>query len=164
MAVKHNKIENTWDIVPLQRNTWIDVSVIPNPIATNSSGVVYAQESGQDADINPISSWFLTGLFSLNNGEDVPFIDRIYPDLKWGEFGGTQGASLQITVYLYKYPNPNTTPKVYGPFTMNETISFISKRMRGGHYVQLKVQSTDAGSFWRWGATKVRWAPDGRGL
>ncbi len=167
-CAKYNVAEGTWDITQdgtfAQRNTWIDLSILPNPIATTNSGTIYAHESGRDADINPISAWFLTGLFSLNNGEDVPFIDRIYPDLKWGEFGGTQGASLQITVYLYKYPNPNTTPKVYGPFTMNETISFISKRMRGGHYVQLKVQSTDAGSFWRWGATKVRWAPDGRGL
>jgi hypothetical protein len=167
-CAKYNIAEGTWDLTQdgtfAQRNTWIDLSILPNPIATTNSGTIYAHESGQDADINPISSWFLTGLFSLNNGEDVPFIDRIYPDLKWGEFGGSQAATLQITVYLYKYPSPNTSPKVYGPFTVTEALSFISKRMRGGHYVQLKVQSTDMGSFWRWGATKVRWAPDGRGI
>lgn len=167
-CVKYNIQEQTWDLLQdtafSQRNTWIDLSILPNPIATTNSGVIYSQENGQDADINPITAWFKTGLFSLNNGEDVPFVDRIFPDFKWGEFGQAQSASIQIWVYVYKYPNPNTSPKTYGPFTMTETVSFISKRMRGGHYFQLYCQSTDAGSFWRLGALKVRWASDGRGI
>ena len=167
-CAKFNVQEQTWDLVQdgafAQRNTWIDLSILPNPIATTNSGVIYAHESGQDADINPITAWFKTGFFSLSNGQDVPFIDRIYPDFIWGEFGQAQSASLQVTIYVYRYPNPNTSPKVYGPFTVSETVSFISKRMRGGHYFQLYVQSSDAGSFWRFGALKVRWAPDGRGI
>ena len=160
MAVKHNKIENTWDIVPLQRNTWIDVSVIPNPIATNSSGVVYAQESGQDADTVAMTPSFTTGYFTFNEGEDIMFVDRVYPDFKWGTYG-TSGASIQITVYTAKYPG--STPVAYGPFTVTQATPYISKRMRG-RFFALGVSGADAGSFWRLGAVKFRAAPDGRGV
>jgi hypothetical protein len=161
MAAKVNILENTWDIMPLQRNTWIDVSVVPNPVATNSAGVVYAHEDGNDADTAAMTPSFTTGYFSLNQGEDTMFVDRIYPDFKWGKYGGTSGANLQITVHTAKYPG--STPVTYGPFTVTDATPFISKRMRG-RFFALEVSGADMGSFWRFGAVKIRAAPDGRGV
>jgi hypothetical protein len=164
MCAKYNIQEQTWDIVPdgafAQRNTWIDASILSNPVATTDAGEIYAHESGNDADNNPIGAWFKTGYFVLNNGQDVSFIDRIYPDFRWGEYGGSDDAIIQVTVYAAKYPGD--TPVAYGPFTVTKSTPYISKRIRA-RYIMLKVMSTDMGSFWRLGAVKVRWAPDGRG-
>ncbi len=161
MAAKYNVVEQTWDIVQIQRNTWIDASIIPNPIATTQTGAVYAHESGMDADNQPITPSFQTGYFSISNGEDIPFVDRIYPDFRWGEYGQSQNAQIQVTVYTAKYPG--STPKAYGPYLVTKSTPYISKRIRG-RYFSLAISSSDSGSFWRLGAVKVRWAPDGRGL
>jgi hypothetical protein len=164
VCVKYNIMEKTWDIVPdgsfSQRNTWIDKSILSNPVAVTNAGVVYSHESGYDADNNPIGAWFKTGYFVLNNGQDVSFIDRIYPDFRWGEYDGSDDATIQVTVYTARWPGDTVVE--YGPFTVTKATPFISKRIRG-RYIMLKVMSSDAGSFWRMGAVKVRWAPDGRG-
>ena len=163
-CAKYNVIEQTWDLVEdgsfSQRNTWIDLSILTNPIATTNFGAIYTHEDGYDAGTNAIGSWFETGYFALSNGQDVPFIDRIYPDFRWGEYGGSDDATLQVTVYIASHPG--ATPTAYGPYSITKATPYIAKRMRG-RYVMLKVLSTDTGSFWRLGAVKVRWAPDGRG-
>jgi hypothetical protein len=160
-AAKFNHLENTWDIIPLPRSTWIDVSVIPNPIATTNSGVIYAHESGKDADGTALDWWFETGFFCLSDGQEVASLDRIYPDAKWGEYGGSQNAQIQITISTAKYPGSSLV--AYGPFTVTQATQFISKRMRG-RYFKMRVEGNDLGSFARLGAIKFRWKPDGRGL
>ena len=163
MVAKFNTVEGTWDILEIQRNTWIDVSVVPYPIATNFAGTVYAHETGPDADTSPMSAWFQTSRFSLQEGEDAMAFDRVFPDFKWGAYGSSPAANMQVTINSYKYPDQIAPSRTYGPYSMAQPIPYISKRGRG-KWFDLTISSSDSGSFWRLGAVKFRAAPDGRGV
>lgn len=158
--VKYNTITGLWDIGGMQRNVWIDRSVIGNPTAIDNDGFIYSHESGYDADGHPLASSFDTAWIYIGEGEDITFIDRIYPDFKWGEYDASPDASIDITVRIVK--NLGDPPKVFGPFTVTRSSPFISKRMRGRH-IKLTVSSSDMGSFWRLGHLRIRFSKDGRG-
>jgi hypothetical protein len=157
--VKYNVNEGVWDAGTLQRNAWVNRSVLPNPIAITDGGFIYSHESGHDAGDSAINPFFETGYFTINEGEDFVFIDRIYPDFKWGEYGDAQTAQIQITIKVADFAGE--TPVEYGPYTVSQASQHISKRVRG-RYIALRVESADAGSFWRLGDVKFRYAPDGR--
>jgi hypothetical protein len=157
---KYNIVENTWDIGSIQRNTWIDSSVLGSPIAADNTGFVYQHETGLNADGNPLNYYYKTGWFYIDSGQTISFVDRIYPDFKWGEFNGTQNASVLITIYAVNYPGD--TPVVYGPFTVTQATQFISKRFRA-RQIMLKIEGNDMDSFSRLGLVRARYSPDGRG-
>jgi hypothetical protein len=157
---KFNIIEGTWDIGAMQRNTWLDRSVVGNPVATTNGGAIYAHESGYDADTSPLMASFTTSWIYAGEGQDCVFVDRIYPDMKWGEYAGSDDAAIELTVYAVQYAGGPV--KTYGPFTVNKAKNFISKRFRA-RQISLKVSSSGMGSFWRLGHFRIRWAFDGRG-
>jgi hypothetical protein len=158
--VKYNLQENTWDMGSLQRNTWLDTSVVGNPIATTNSGTIYSHESGTDADGTAMDYYYDTGWFYVDSGREISFIDRIYPDFKWGQFNGSQNASILVTIKTVNYPGD--TPVVYGPYTVNQASQFISARIRA-RQIMFRFEGNDIGSFSRLGLVRVRYAPDGRG-
>jgi hypothetical protein len=158
--VKFNAQENTWDIGSLQRNTWEDTSVVGTPVATTNSGVVYSHENGFDGDGSPINYYYETGWFYVDSGREISFIDRIYPDFKWGLFGGSQNASVLVTIKTVNYPGD--TPVVYGPYTVSQASQFISARFRA-RQIMFRFEGNDIGSFSRLGLVRVRYSPDGRG-
>jgi hypothetical protein len=158
--VKYNIMENTWDIGSIQRNTWQDTSIIGLPVATANTGAIYSHESGYDADGSPLNYSFKTGWTYIDSGREISFIDRIYPDFKWGEYNGSQNASILVTVYTVNYPGD--TPVSYGPFTVNSSTQFISKRIRA-RQIMFKFEGNDMGTFSRLGLVRVRYSPDGRG-
>ena len=151
--------EGLWSLSNMQRNTWVDVSGAGNPIAATNNGAIYQHEVGNNADTQPMNPWFETGWFYINEGEDVAFVDRIFPDFKWGEYNGSSNANIQVTVSVVKYLGD--TPLVFGPFTVTSATQFVSQRMRGRH-IKFRVESNDTGSFWRIGHMRMRWSPDGK--
>jgi hypothetical protein len=157
---KFNIEEGTWDVSILARNVWVDLDVFNYPIAIANTGTIYSHEYGYDADGNTLTSYFGTGWFYINNGEDKVFIDRVYPDFKWGEYNGTQNANLSITLYAIDEMG-QVTPDVYGPFIVTNTTRWIEPRMRG-RQISMRIENVDSGSFWRLGAVRFRWCPDGR--
>jgi hypothetical protein len=159
--VKFNTVDGLWDMGTLQRNTWVDRSVVGAPIATDDTGAVFEHEKGYDADGHPLNASFDTAWIYIGEGEDVSFIDRIYPDFKWGEYAGSDTASISVTVYSVQYPGD--TPQVHGPYIVTKSNQFISARIRARQF-KLKVESTDMGSFWRLGHLRVRFSRDGRGM
>jgi hypothetical protein len=157
---KLNIEENAWDVSTIQRNTWTDVDTFNYPIATTFDGLVYSHEYGYDSDGNVLNSYFETGYFYINNGEEKVFVDRIYPDFKWGEYNGTQNANMLITIKAIDEMG-QITPDVYGPYLVTNTSRWIEPRLRG-RMISMRIESQDAGSFWRLGAVRFRWCPDGR--
>jgi hypothetical protein len=162
---KYNIVENEWDIGTLDRTAWIDRSVLGNPIGAASTGVIYYHESGNDADNDPLTPSFETGRFMLSEGEDLVFVDEVYPDFRWGLFGGSQDAQVMVTVIAYD--ESGSTGREYGPYAVTQSDPVISldnddfTRPRCRE-LALKVESSDIGSFWRLGAVRFRYAPDGR--
>ena len=157
--VKYNTLERTWDYGVLSRTAWIDQSVLGPPIAASPDSYIWKHETTEDAAGAPLVSSMQTGYFVVNEAHEKTFIDLIWPDFKYGLYGGSQGASIQVTVYGADYPTDTPTP--FGPFTMNSTTQYINLRMRA-RLVAMKFESSDLGSFWRIGNVRVRYAQDGK--
>jgi len=163
--VKLNTLTNEWDYGLLARTAWIDQSVLGSPIGTDTSGYIYQHETSNDANGTALNSSFQTGFFMLSDGEDIPFIDRVMPDFKWGFYNAPQTATIQMTLYGYNdagaIDDPSQVPSVYGPYTVTRSTNFFNPRARN-RFLAINVASDDLGSFWRLGGCKFRYAPDGR--
>lgn len=158
--VKYNLILDCWDFGTLCRTAWINESVLGPPIgACGLSQFVFQHETSPDADGTAMTSYFQTGYFVITEANEKMFIDQIWPDMKWGYYGGSQDANVSITFYVTDYPGQ--TPITYGPFTMTQAVTFITPRFRG-RLVSVKIQSNDIGSFWRIGNIRYRLQPDGK--
>ena len=157
--VKYNVGLNQWDFGTLSRTAWINQSVLGPPIGATPEGLIYQHETSQNADGFPMTSYFQTGYFTLSDGDVLTYIDQFWPDAKWGYYEGAQDANLLLTFYVLNYPGD--TPKVYGPYDVVKTTQYIVPRFRG-RLVSIKIESNDIDSFWRMGAMRYRFAPDGK--
>jgi hypothetical protein len=157
--VKLNIQEGSWDYGTLSRSAWQDQSVLGQPIGTTPSGIIYQHETSPDADGQPLISTFTTGYFVLSEGQDLPFVDWFFPDMKWGNFNGSQNATLSVLISAIEYPN--STPEVFGPFTISAAVDFVNTRLRN-RQLSLTFTSSDMGSFWRLGQMRLRVAKSGR--
>ena len=157
--VKFNTSEGTWDFGSLQRNCWMDQTVLGYPMACTNSGVVYSQETTADNDGSPITSSFTTGYFFVNEGEQFVFIDKIIPDFKFGPYAASQNAVLSITINAID--DISDTPRTYGPYPMTSASPYVDVRIRA-RQVSITIKSSDNGSFWRLGHIRFRYSPDGR--
>ena len=157
--VKYNVGLNQWDFGTLSRTAWINQSVLGPPIGATPEGLIYQHETSQNADGFPMTSYFQTGYFTLSDGDVLTYIDQFWPDAKWGYYEGVQDANLLLTFYVLNYPGD--TPKVYGPYDVVKTTQYIVPRFRG-RLVSIRIESNDIDSFWRMGAMRYRFAPDGK--
>lgn len=162
--VKMNVTEpgRPWDIGPsssLPRSAWIDQSIIGNPTSATTGGLVYTQESGTNADGGPLNWSFTTGYFYIAEGEEWPFVDVIYPDFKFGTYGGSPSATIQMTISAINYPGD--TPNTYGPYTITSSTKQINVRIRN-RQMAFTFQGGDTGSFFRLGKVRYRYQPTGR--
>lgn len=157
--VKYNPVLNTWDYGTLARTAWIDQSPVGPPVGAAPTGFLFQHEVSPDADGQPLVSWFKTGYFEIADGDQLQFIDWMFPDFKWGTYNGPQDAVVSVTFGYGDYPN--SVPKMVGPFSFTKDVLYQNPRLRA-RYVGITVQSEDLGSFWRLGAIKIRSAPDGR--
>jgi len=160
--VKYNVVLNQWDFGNLVRTAWINQSVLGPPIGAGpsvNSNYIYQHETSPDADGQAMTSNFQTGYFEISDAEYKVFVDQFWPDMKFGYYGGTQQAQLQLTFYVTDYPHEN--PRVYGPYAMNNQTDFITPRFRG-RLMSIGMGSSDVGSFWRIGAPRYRLQPDGK--
>lgn len=157
--VKYNFILDQWDFGELARTAWINESVLGPPIGAAPGGLIYQHETSPDADGEALVSSFQTGYFVLTEANVKMFIDQVWPDMKWGYYGGEQGAQIHLTFYVTDYPGQ--TPLEYGPYTLTQATTFITPRFRG-RLVSIKIESDDIGSFWRIGNMRYRYQEDGK--
>jgi hypothetical protein len=157
--VKYNVILNEWDFGELARTAWINESVLGPPIGAAPDTYIYQHETSTDADGQPMNSSFQTGYFVLTEADVKMFVDQVWPDMKWGYYGGDQSANILLTFYVTDYAGQ--TPIAYGPYTLTQATTYITPRFRG-RLVSIKMESNDIGSFWRLGNTRYRFQPDGK--
>jgi hypothetical protein len=164
--VKYNVVLDQWDFGQntsqnpyVARTAWINESVLGPPIGAGTNTYLYQHETSTDADGQPMYSSFQTGYFAITEAENKMFVDQIWPDMKWGYYGGTQNANVKLTFYVTDYAGQ--TPITYGPYNLTQNTTYITPRFRG-RLVSIKMESQDIGSFWRLGNTRYRFQPDGR--
>ena len=167
--VKYNIGLRQWDYGTLSRTAWINESVLGPPIGAGKlpggTGNFIVQHETSTNAVNasnepvPIEASFQTGYFAMTEANVKMFIDQVWPDMKWGYFGGTQNATVQLTFYATDYPG--ATPYAYGPYNLTQNTTFITPRFRG-RLVSIKIDSQDLGSFWRIGNMRYRLQEDGK--
>jgi len=157
---KYNVNLGVWDFGNLGRSAWIDKSVLGNPIGADPSSLyLYQHETSNDADGTAMASNFQTGYFATSEGDYKVFVDQVWPDMKWGTYGGTQNATVNITFSTADYPGGTVT--TYGPYPVVQGTSFISPRFRA-RLMSITIGSSDVGSFWRLGNIRYRLQQDGK--
>jgi hypothetical protein len=165
MYVKYNTLLNQWDYGALARTAWINTSVYGAPIgagALNGGYTLYQHETSNDGNGEPISAEFTTGYFSLNDADFKVFVDEIWPDMKFGDYGASPNADVKITFYATDFPTQD--PVTFGPYslnTINQTRKYITTRIRT-RLLAIKISSSDLNSFWRLGGIRYRSQADGR--
>ena len=120
---------------------------------------VYQHETSNNADGAAMQSGFVTGYSAIADGDSMVFVDQVWPDMKWGFVDEAKTAEVKITFFVTNYPGD--TPIQYGPYTVTQQTQYLSVRMRG-RLIAIGVSSTDENSFWRLGAVRYRYQPDGR--
>ncbi len=160
--VKLNPTEGEWDYGKLPstgRSAGIDQSVLGTPIMAGVNGVIYQHEQGYDGDSVPLNPTFTSGYAVIGDAEQFTVVLEFIPDFKYGLQGGAQNANLQVTLSSINYPSD--VPVTYGPYTVNASSPSFMPRLRG-RQVAITVAGADAGTFWRIGLNRYRFAPDGR--
>ena len=161
--VCYNVQYQEWDFGYLNRVAWFDQSLVGEPLAADSAGYIYQQDTDYNLAVGdktlPISAWFKTGYFSITNGQDLSFCDWFLPDFRFGEWDQPKDADLSVTFYVTDYAGQE--PRIYGPYPFNKQTQFINPRFRG-RFVSMKIEGVDLNSFWRLGSCRYRLAPSGR--
>ncbi|MDE2105632.1 MAG: hypothetical protein KGL39_50865 [Patescibacteria group bacterium] len=157
--VKYTPALNAWDYGTLARTAWVDQSVVGAPIGADPTTLyLYQHETSNDADGQALNASFQTGYAAISDGDQIMYVDQVWPDFKFGTYGAAPSATVNMTFYVADYPGQ--TPRTYGPYTITDTTEYISPRFRG-RLVSVGLTSTDVGSFWRLGNVRYRVKPDG---
>lgn len=157
--VTYNSQVKAWTYGTLARTAWADQSVLGSPIGADPSTLyLYQHETSPDADGQALLASFQSGYAAMSEGDQMMFVDQVWPDMRWGYYGQAQSATVAITFYVTDYPG--IAPKVFGPYNVNQATQFISPRFRG-RLISIKVSSSDTGTFWRMGNIRYRATPDG---
>jgi hypothetical protein len=180
--VKYNTVLNQWDFgsdtssCSVGRTAWIDQSVLGPPIGSGTDNFLYQHEIGYDAASGsstlPMPSSMQTGFFSIAEGDQIMFVDQIWPDMKWGTYSGDKNATVYMTLYWTNYATDATVSTgsysgapsntVYSDtFPMTQSTEYISCRIRA-RLIAISLSSQDTGTFWRLGGIRYRAAPDGK--
>ena len=174
--VKYNTVLNQWDFGSLGRSAWIDQSVLGPPIGAGTDNYLYQHEIGNDAasgtTTTAMQSSMQTGFFSIAEGDNIMYVDQIWPDMKWGTYSGNQNATVNMTLYWTNYagdPTVSTGSYAGAPsnlvssatFPMTQSTEYISCRIRA-RLIAVSISSNDVGTFWRLGGIRYRAAPDGK--
>lgn len=158
--VKYNAYLNEWDYGTLGRTAWVDQSVLGPPIGADPSTLLlYQHETSNDADGAAMQPFFQSGYYTLSEGDFETFMDLVWPDMKWGQYSQAKTATVQISFYCLNYPGD--APVVFGPYSVTQATKFFNTRLRA-RMVAVRISSSDLGSFWRIGALRYRFAPDGQ--
>jgi len=154
--VKYNYAEDLWDYGSLVRTAWTNTSVWGAPIGVDGSGYIQQHETSNDADGGVLNAWAESGDIDISNGEDFVFVDYVVFD---ATLSGTGTPSVNLTFNIRDFPFQ--ADRTQGPYSITATSTDATPRMRG-RQMSFKFESTGAGSFWRVGRCRYRYAPDGR--
>jgi hypothetical protein len=141
--VKVNVVDHKWDYGTLGRTAWMDESTFGPPIGADYNSRLLQHETSPDMDGEAMDSWALSGLVGIADGTFRVSLKRVLPDFIMS------GGNVLLTFFFYQYPDEEPT-QTRGPYTVSPGLEYLIVRGRG-RYVQMKVESTALGVFWRLG-------------
>ncbi len=141
--------QNCWSTgTVLQRTSWIDRGLFSVPIATDASGYIYNQETGNDNNGMNLDSYIVFNPTTVAKGERNMDISAFFVDFE------RQTGSVSLTVNAQTYPQDTAT--AFGPYTIasDDTTPRIDLRV-GAKMVGFKLESNVVGGDWRLGMPVV---------
>lgn len=168
--VVFNYAEQTWYYGSFARTAWIDRGIFSFPIAANTDGYLYAQETGfDDGTTNPasaINAYIRSSPIDIGEGDQFVFIKRMIPDVSFKQSTASL-PSIDIELNVRNSPN--------GEYIQTDTQTFVDTvsassdekteqlyyRLRG-RQMRLKFTSNSLGVDWRLGSNRIDIKPDGR--
>jgi len=172
--VVYNYVEKVWYYGTMARTAWLDSGLRDYPIAATYSYNLVNQEYGLDNDETGtpagIEAYILSSEFDIDDGDRFGFVWRMLPDLTFA--GSDASPTPQVVYTLYPMQNSGSgtgtavvkpvTELTGAPYTVTEGFTGqINTRVRGRQLI-LKVSSTNLGTTWQLGATRIDIRPDGR--
>jgi hypothetical protein len=170
--VTYNYLENVWSVGSMPRTAWQDVGSFEKPIATAydpdsteatistiyglTAGrtTVYNQEDGFNAIDEPLPSYIVSGYFDIGDGDNMLLMSRFIPDFK------NQVGNLTVRLLLRPFPQASASPSSLDPYVITPTTQKVDTRARG-RQIQLRIESDELDSNWRFGTMRVDIQPDG---
>jgi hypothetical protein len=170
--VTYNYLENVWSIGSMPRTAWEDVGAFSRPSAseylplsdvaslstiqglTPGRSRLYSQESGVNADGDPIFAFIQSGYFDIADGENMLLMSRFIPDFK------NQVGDLTVRLLLRAYPQATASPSSLDPYLITPTTQKVDTRARG-RQISLKIESDALDTNWRFGTMRVNVQVDG---
>lgn len=147
MYVKYTPASRSWDygFKPEGRTAWIDKNIFGPPIGAGANSYIYQHEIGTDADTEAMDSFAESGWFTISEGTDFVFIERMLPDV-------TIEGEMNITIKFAEYPNEKdpTNTIIEKSFTVTNSTKYVIVRARG-RFACIRFGSSTLDSFWRVG-------------
>jgi hypothetical protein len=172
--VVYNYLEKVWYYGTMERTAWLDSGLRDFPIAATYNYNLVNQEFGLDNNETGtpagIEAYISSSEFDIEDGEHLGFVWRMLPDLTFS--GSDASPTPQVVYTLYPLQNSgsgtgtavtgNVTKQTGAQYTVTEGFTGqINTRVRGRQLI-LKVSSTNLGTTWQLGATRIDIRPDGR--
>lgn len=148
--VSYNVRERHWSIGELDRTSWIDDQQFSTPLAPGPDGYLYAHETGRNAEAAGIGAHIESGFGQMGNGDNLMLLRRLVPD-----FDDIEGT---IDLYVAGRRLPKGTETEKGPFTVTPTTEQLFPRLSGRQH-QLRIEATDADSYFRLGGIRADLRP-----
>jgi len=163
-----------WYYGTMGRTAWLDSGLRNYPIAATYTKNLVNHEYGTDDDETGtpvgITSYVSSSEFDIDDGDKFGFMWRMLPDLTFSGSAASPTPQATFTFYPMQNSGSGTGTAVAG--TVSEltgaqytiTAGFtgqIDTRVRGRQLI-FKVGSTNLGTTWQLGATRIDIRPDGR--
>lgn len=170
--VTYNYMEDVWSVGSMPRTAWVDIGTFEKPLAsqnfpegtqstittiyglTPGRSILYSQETGFNADGEPIDAYIQSGYFDIGDGDQMLFMKRFIPDFK------NQSGNLDVNLLLRPYPQATASPSSLDPYPITPTTQKVDTRARG-RQISLKIRSYAIDTNWRFGTMRVDIQPDG---
>jgi len=180
--VVYNYIEDCWYYGNMGRTAWLDTGLRNYPLAATYANNIVDHEFGVDdgtgATLVPIEAFITSAQFDIGDGNNFAFAWRLLPDLTFR--GSTDGTTPSLTIQLQPLQNSGSgynDPKSIGgtssdatqtitatqtyPIDLDTFTGQLNIRVRG-RQMSMKIASTQLGTQWQMGSTRIDLRPDGR--
>jgi hypothetical protein len=169
-----------WYYGTMARTAWLDSGLRDYPISANvldvgtaTSNILnqeYGLDNNETGTPTGISAYISSCEFDIDDGDKFGFVWRMLPDLTFS--GSDSSPTPEVTYTLYPMQNSGSgtgTPAVKpvdqltgASYTVTEGFTGqINTRVRGRQLI-LKVGSSNLGTAWQLGSTRIDIRPDGR--
>jgi hypothetical protein len=172
--VVYNYLEKVWYYGTMARTAWLDSGLRDYPIAATYSYNLVNQEYGLDNNETGtpagITAYISSAEFDIDDGDRFGFVWRMLPDLTFAGSDASPTPEVTYTLYPMQNSGSGTGTPVAKPvdqitgasYTITEGFTGqINTRVRGRQLI-LKVSSSNLGTNWQLGSTRIDIRPDGR--